>query len=154
MFINLKRLLIKRNKQKGKKIIVFTNGCFDILHVGHIKHLKEMKKLGDILIIGLNSDDSIKRIKGGCRPLNNQRDRAFALSELKSVDYVVLFKEDAPENIIAKIMPDILVKGSDYSNKYIAGKKIVIENGGRVVLLPYDKKYSDTKLIKKIKKEC
>lgn len=127
--------------------IVFTNGCFDILHVGHVKYLSKAKKLGKILILGLNSDKSIKRIKGKERPINSQQNRAIVLSALESVDYVVIFDEDTPYELIKKIKPDILVKGGDYKNKEVIGSDIAKE----VVLIDFEDGFSTTNLIKKIK---
>ena len=113
-------------KQKGKKI-VFTNGCFDILHVGHIKYLEAAKDFGDVLILGLNSDTSVKRLKGISRPINTQEDRAYTLAALESVDYVVLFKEDTPYELIKAVKPDTLVKGGDYKGKEVVGQDLVEE---------------------------
>ncbi|WP_033915706.1 D-glycero-beta-D-manno-heptose-7-phosphate kinase [Campylobacter sputorum] len=137
--------IIKFNNKK----IVFTNGCFDILHVGHVKYLEKAKKLGDILILGLNSDESIKKIKGNDRPINSEQDRAIVLSALESIDYVVIFNEDTPYEIINKIKPDVLVKGADYSKKEVVGNDLVEE----VVLIDFEDGFSTTNLIKKIKKE-
>lgn len=116
----------KELKQKGKKLI-FTNGCFDILHVGHVKYLETAKSFGDILILGLNSDASVKRLKGASRPINTQDDRAYILAALKSVDYVVLFEEDTPYNLIKLISPHTLVKGGDYKDKEVIGQDLVEE---------------------------
>lgn len=106
-------------------IICFTNGCFDLLHAGHVQYLKRAKDMCDYLIVGINSDDSVKRLKGDTRPIQNQEDRAFVLSELKCVDAVIIFEEDTPYSIIQKIRPDILVKGGDYSIDDIVGKDLV-----------------------------
>lgn len=133
----------------GRKI-VFTNGCFDILHRGHVSYLAEAKKLGDILVIGVNSDSSVKRLKGPDRPINNEKDRAFVLGQLKSVDFVEIFHEDTPLNLIKKIMPSILVKGGDWKIEQIVGAKEVIENGGEVFSLNFVDGYSTTSIIKKI----
>ena len=113
-------------RDKNKKII-FTNGCFDILHVGHVKYLEEAKKLGDVLILGLNSDISVRRIKGKSRPINSQNDRAYLLASLESVDYVVIFNEDTPLDLITLIEPDILAKGSDYDGQEVVGQEIAKE---------------------------
>jgi len=118
--------IVKDLKNKNKKI-VFTNGCFDILHIGHIKYLEKAKSFGDILILGLNSDDSVRRIKGEMRPINNQTDRAYILASLGMVDYVVTFDQDTPINLIKLIEPDILVKGNDYKSKKVVGKDIAKE---------------------------
>jgi len=113
-------------KLKGKKI-VFTNGCFDILHAGHVNYLEKAKNFGDILILGLNSDRSVKSLKGKGRPINTQNDRAYILAALKAVDYVVIFDEDTPYDLIYSIKPDILVKGGDYAGKKVVGQEIVEE---------------------------
>ena len=135
--------------QKGKKI-VFTNGCFDILHKGHVSYLSEAKKLGDLLVVGLNSDMSVKRLKGNDRPINNEEDRKYVLSQLKSVDFVEIFNEDTPLNLIKKIMPKILVKGGDWKIDRIVGAKEVLENGGDVFSLNFVDGYSTTSMIHKI----
>ena len=134
-------------KIKDKKI-VFTNGCFDILHTGHAKYLKESKKHGDILIVGLNSDLSVKRLKGESRPINNESDRAYLLNELKSVDYVVIFNEDTPENLLNIIKPDVYTKGADYTLETLPEAKTVINNGGRVEFIKLVDGKSTTNVIK------
>ena len=143
--------IIKKIKEERKKII-FTNGCFDLLHVGHIRYLAQAKKLGDFLIIGLNSDSSVKVIKGKDRPINSFEDRATLLSALNSVDLVIMFEEQTPENLIKDIVPDILVKGGDYNIEDIAGYQTVIQNGGQVKTLSFYDGYSSTKYINKINK--
>lgn len=135
--------ILKNNDKK----VVFTNGCFDILHAGHIKYLNKAKKLGDILIIGLNSDSSVKRLKGKTRPINSQNSRALLLSALEFVDFVVIFDEDTPLNLIEKIRPDILVKGADYVGKEVIGSNIAKE----VVLVDFEDGFSTTNIINKIK---
>ena len=135
----------------GKKI-VFTNGCFDIIHVGHIRYLSKAKELGDILIVGLNSDESVKKLKGDNRPINSFEDRAILLSSLRFVDSVIMFKEQTPDNLIKKIVPDILVKGGDYKLEDIVGYQTVIENGGQVKTLSFYDGYSSSNYINKIKK--
>jgi D-beta-D-heptose 7-phosphate kinase / D-beta-D-heptose 1-phosphate adenosyltransferase len=120
------KIISSEFKSKEKKI-VFTNGCFDILHLGHISYLKEAKKLGDILIVGLNSDNSVRELKGNSRPINNEHDRALILAALGVVDFVVIFEEDNPGNLIKSIKPDFLVKGGDYKNKYIIGTEFANE---------------------------
>jgi rfaE bifunctional protein nucleotidyltransferase chain/domain len=147
--LNLLADIIKQFKENNKKI-VFTNGCFDIIHPGHISYLYESKKLGDILIIGLNSDDSVKRLKGDSRPINNQNDRAIVLSALKPVDYVVLFDEDTPYNLINAIKPDVLTKGGDYIAENIVGYDIVTHNGGEVIILNFVDGKSTTSIINKM----
>jgi len=143
--------IINRIKAKRKKI-VFTNGCFDLLHVGHIRYLAQAKKLGDFLIIGLNSDSSVKELKGEDRPINSFEDRASLLSAIESVDLVVMFEEQTPENLIKDIVPDILVKGGDYNIEDIVGYQTVMQNGGQVKTLSFYDGYSSTNYINKIKK--
>ena len=142
---------IKSDKKYNKKI-VFTNGCFDILHVGHIRYLSEAKSLGDILVVGINSDESVKNLKGPSRPINSLSDRSLLLSELVCVDYVVSFKEQTPLKLIKMIMPDILVKGGDYTLENVVGSNEVIDTGGKVELLKFHDGYSSTNYIDKIKK--
>lgn len=145
---NIKELLteIKRLKTSGKKI-VFTNGCFDLLHGGHLKLLREAKARGDVLIVGLNSDSSVKKLKGPGRPLMPEKERAEIMASLEPVDYVVIFKEETPENLIKTIIPDILVKGADYMIKQIVGGEIVQKHGGKVVRIPLLPNHSTSKLI-------
>lgn len=138
--------LSKKLKQKNKKI-VFTNGCFDILHVGHIKYLEVAKSFGDVLILGLNTDNSVKRLKGDSRPINCQEDRAYTLAALKSVDYVVLFDEDTPYELIKALNPDILVKGGDYKGKEVVGQDLVKE----LKLVDFVEGKSTTSTIQRIK---
>lgn len=139
--------------EKSDKKIVFTNGCFDILHVGHIRYLKQASKLGDLLVVGLNSDESVKRLKGSDRPVNSEMDRAEMLSSLGFVDYVVVFEEDTPYNLIKAIQPDILVKGGDYRPEDVVGKDIVESRGGKVQILPFVEGKSTTSIINKINKK-
>ncbi len=139
--------------RKRKNRIVFTNGCFDLLHAGHVSMLEKAKSFGDVLIVGLNSDDSVRRLKGNDRPIINQNDRAKVLQSLHSVDYVVIFDEDTPERIIKIIKPDVLVKGKDYLGKHIAGEEFVKENGGNVALIDLEAGRSTTNIIGIIKKE-
>jgi rfaE bifunctional protein nucleotidyltransferase chain/domain len=136
-------------KNKDKKI-VFTNGCFDILHRGHVAYLCEAKKLGDLLVIGLNSDASVKRLKGPERPINNENDRQYVMSQLKPVDFVEIFSEDTPLNLILKISPQVLVKGGDWKIDQIVGGKEVIQSGGEVFSLNFIDGYSTTSIIHKI----
>ena len=131
---------------KNKKI-VFTNGCFDILHIGHVKYLQKAKTLGDVLIVGVNSNESVKRLKGEDRPINDEYDRAYLLASLEVVDYVVIFKEDTPYELIKKIKPDVLVKGKDYEGKEVVGSDIAKE----VKLIDFVDGKSTTNIIKKIK---
>ena len=150
MLTDLNLLLDILEKCRPQQKIVFTNGCFDILHSGHCYYLNEAKKLGDILIIGLNTDDSIRRLKGKNRPVNNLQDRAFVLSSLRAVDYVTPFEDDTPLNLINTIIPDILVKGSDYEIKDIIGADVVTQNGGQVITIPIVEGQSTTQILKRI----
>lgn len=153
-FYNKKQLLIQIKKYKSEnKIIVFTNGVFDIIHSGHIDLLCKAKKEGDILIVGINSDISVKKIKGPKRPINNEYSRAFVLSNIKPVDHVIIFKETTPEKIISIIKPNIHVKGGDYNPRNMPETKIVEKYGGKVKILPLNKNYSVSNLITKIIKE-
>ena len=133
------------------KTIVFTNGCFDILHAGHVRYLKESKRLGDILIVGLNSDSSIKKIKGPMRPINDESDRAEVLGGLESVDFIVIFNEDTPAKLLDIIKPDIYTKGADYTIQTLPEADTVIKNGGRVEFIKLVEGRSTTKIIDKIK---
>ncbi|MBU0502908.1 MAG: D-glycero-beta-D-manno-heptose 1-phosphate adenylyltransferase [Candidatus Omnitrophota bacterium] len=145
--------LLKKNiislKRQGKKI-VFTNGCFDILHYGHVKYLEDASHKGDCLVVAINSDVSVRRIKGNHRPIVKEMDRARVLAGLKSVDYVVIFKQETPLEVIEYIKPDILVKGADWGLKDIVGREAVLKYGGKVSVIRFLKGYSTTKLINKI----
>jgi glycerol-3-phosphate cytidylyltransferase len=145
---NIKKLSDKL-KSEGKTI-VFTNGCFDILHSGHVFYLQKAKQQGDILILGLNSDASVRRLKGEKRPVNSENDRAIVISELKSIDYVIIFEEDTPLEIISLIVPNKLVKGGDYKKEDVVGKDIVESNGGEVVIIPFVDGKSTTNIINRI----
>lgn len=136
-------------ENKGKKI-VFTNGCFDILHRGHVTYLSEAKKLGDLLVVGLNSDSSVKRLKGPERPINTEVDRQYVMSQLKAVDFVEIFFEDTPLNLILAVKPKVLVKGGDWKIDQIVGGKEVQSWGGEVFSLQFVNGYSTTSLIEKI----
>ncbi|HVS94085.1 MAG TPA: D-glycero-beta-D-manno-heptose 1-phosphate adenylyltransferase [Mucilaginibacter sp.] len=138
-------------KQEGKKV-VFTNGVFDLLHIGHITYMAKASELGDKLVIGLNSDASVKRIKGDDRPLNDENSRAALLAALFFVDGIVLFGEDTPIRVITTLLPDVLVKGADYSIDNIVGAKDVIANGGEVRTIDFVEGYSSTSIIEKIRK--
>lgn len=140
---------IFEQSRKNKKV-VFTNGCFDILHRGHLSYLNEAKSLGDILVIGVNSDKSVKRLKGENRPINSELDRVFMLENLKSVDCVFIFEEDTPYELIKKIQPDILVKGGDWKPEQIVGHDIVATLGGKTLSLNFEDGYSTTNLIQKV----
>ena len=139
-------------QKKGKKV-VFTNGVFDLLHIGHITYLAKASEMGDKLVIGLNSDSSVKRIKGEGRPVNDQNNRAALLAALFFVDAVVVFEEDTPLKLITTLMPDILVKGADYSVENIVGAKEVIANGGEVKTINFVEGYSSTSIIEKIRNQ-
>jgi len=142
---------IDRLRKEGKKI-VFTNGCFDILHVGHTRYLKEAKKQGDILILGLNSDASVKALKGEKRPLIPERERADVVASLESVDYVTIFHELTPLALIEYLKPDVLVKGGDWQEDQVVGRESVGKWGGKVIIIPEIKGSSTTNIIEKIKK--
>jgi len=139
----------KQLKEEGKKV-VFTNGCFDILHSGHIDYLNKAKALGDVLILGLNSDSSIKRIKGEKRPILDQNERAILTANLKAVDYVVFFDEDDPFKIISYLIPDVLVKGADWALDKIIGRDVVEANGGEVKAIKFVTNQSTSNIIKRI----
>lgn len=133
-------------KAEGKKV-VFTNGCFDILHAGHVDYLNKAKAFGDILILGLNSDISVKNIKGSKRPIVPQDERAYILENLRSVDYVTFFDEDTPENLISYLIPDYLVKGGDWPIEKIIGREVVEANGGEVKTIDFITESSTTNII-------
>ncbi|PID61254.1 MAG: D-glycero-beta-D-manno-heptose 1-phosphate adenylyltransferase [Ignavibacteriae bacterium] len=148
---NLSEIIEIKNKLKSEnKKIVFTNGCFDIIHAGHVDYLIKAKKQGDVLIVGLNSDDSIRRLKGESRPIVPQTERAFILNNLKPVDYVVLFEEETPINLIEKIVPDILIKGGDWKIDNIVGKDVVEKSGGVVKTIEFVTAQSTTNIIQKV----
>lgn len=135
-------------RSAGKKI-VFTNGCFDLLHVGHVRYLQEARQLGDLLVVGVNSDASVRRLKGPTRPVQIENDRAEILAALAAVDFTVIFTEDTPENLIHKVKPDILVKGGDWQIEQIVGAPFVQSYGGKVMSLQFVDGKSTTKLIEK-----
>ena len=148
---SLAELLKKIKKlKKSKKKVGFTNGCFDLLHAGHVKYLQDAKKKCDKLIVGINSDSSVKKIKGPKRPINNQKARQIVIASLETVDYVVLFKKTTPLKLIEAIKPDILIKGSDWKKKDIVGAKEVSSNGGKIIRISFLKGYSTSAIIKKI----
>jgi len=138
-------------KENSDKKIVFTNGCFDILHSGHISYLNDAKALGDLLFIGLNSDSSVKGLKGDERPINDEQERRFILENLKAVDFVELFSDETPIELIKKVKPDFLVKGGDWAVEQIVGHDFVQKNGGIVKSLPFKDGFSTTNIIEKIK---
>ncbi|MCD6098859.1 D-glycero-beta-D-manno-heptose 1-phosphate adenylyltransferase [bacterium] len=139
----------KRIEEEGKKL-VFTNGCFDILHTGHIRLLKWAKTTGDKLLVGLNSDSSTRRLKGDGHPILPQDERAEILSSLACVDYVIIFDEDTPQNLINEIIPDILVKGGDYRPEEVVGRETVENAGGKLLIFPLVKNHSTTKIIQTV----
>ncbi|MCS6965317.1 MAG: D-glycero-beta-D-manno-heptose 1-phosphate adenylyltransferase [Candidatus Kapabacteria bacterium] len=133
----------------GKRI-VFTNGCFDLLHLGHVRYLESARQLGDILVVGVNTDTSVRHLKGMLRPLRPEGERAALVAALKPVDFVTLFEEETPESLIAELRPDVLVKGGDYAREHIAGADLVESWGGTVVIVPYVKGYSTTAVVEDI----
>lgn len=143
------KILRKQWKTEGKKV-VFTNGCFDLIHSGHVDYLVKAKEMGDILILALNTDTSVKRIKGNKRPILKQDERAFIVSNLKPVDYVTFFEEDTPAEIISELIPDVLVKGADWSLDKIVGREVVESNGGEVKTIKFVNDQSTSKIIKTI----
>lgn len=138
-------------RRSGRKV-VFTNGCFDLLHVGHVRYLKEARAQGDMLVLGLNTDASVRRLKGPERPLQNEQARAEILAALEAVDFVTLFDEETPENLIHEVRPDVLVKGGDYTIDKIVGAPFVQSYGGEVKSLTFVDGFSTTSLIKKMQK--
>jgi glycerol-3-phosphate cytidylyltransferase len=149
--IKLKELLDKLKELKSKnKVVVTTNGCFDILHVGHVRYLNQAKALGDVLIICLNTDKSVKKLKGDSRPVNSELDRAEVLAGLQSVDYVILFDEDTPSDLLAQLKPDIHVKGGDYDVNTLPEAQVIKQFGGKIMFLPFVEGKSTTGIINKI----
>ncbi len=142
---------VRKNLIEEELKVVFTNGCFDIIHRGHVEYLNEAKSLGDFLVVGLNSDSSVRKLKGPERPVVNETDRAFVLSSLKAVDAVIIFEEETPYELIKFVKPDFLVKGGDWKKEDIVGSDIVEEYGGKVISLKFVDSYSTTGLISKIK---
>lgn len=146
------KAIVAKAKSEGKKV-VFTNGCFDLMHRGHLHLLREAKKLGDLLIVGMNSDRSVKKIKGPERPILPAQERAELIAALEMVDYVTSFDEPDPYAVIKELRPNVLVKGGDWAKEGIAGREIVEEEGGKVAVIPYLEGYSTTEIIQKIRKE-
>ncbi|WP_299228085.1 D-glycero-beta-D-manno-heptose 1-phosphate adenylyltransferase [Sulfurihydrogenibium sp.] len=144
--------IIQKEREKGKKI-VFTNGCFDIIHAGHVDYLEKAKSLGDFLVVGLNSDESVRRLKGPTRPVNPVDQRKKVLQALKPVDLVIVFEEDTPERLIKEIKPDVLVKGGDWKIENIVGADFVMSYGGKVYTIDFVYDTSTTKIIEKVKNE-
>jgi D-beta-D-heptose 7-phosphate kinase/D-beta-D-heptose 1-phosphate adenosyltransferase len=152
--IRARRALLKIAKDlkaKGKRI-VFTNGCFDLLHIGHVHYLEKAKALGDILVVGVNSDASVRKLKGPKRPILPERERAGILSGLGCVDYITIFPEIDPLRLISSLQPDVLVKGGDWTKEQTVGKEVVERSGGEVVILPFIKGASTSNLIRTILK--
>ncbi len=140
-------LATRRTRGAG---VVFTNGCFDLLHVGHIRYLKQARRMGDLLVVGINTDESVRRLKGPSRPVQPEQDRAEILAGLECVDYVVSFDQDTPIDVIERLRPDVLVKGADWPVDRIVGREIVEGSGGRVATIPYVKGISTSALIERI----
>lgn len=141
---------LRSNLKDSGKIVVFTNGCFDLLHAGHVDYLNKAKSFGDVLIVGINSDSSMKSIKGDKRPIINENERSFVISNLASVDYVLLFDEDTPEKLIRELAPDILVKGADWSKENIVGSSYVESYGGKVERVEFVNDQSTSQIIQLI----
>jgi rfaE bifunctional protein nucleotidyltransferase chain/domain len=143
-------IALRKSFREARKKVVFTNGVFDIIHAGHVDYLIKAGAMGDVLIVGLNSDASVRRIKGESRPVVPESQRAFVLSNIKPVDYVVIFEEDTPAVLIEKIVPDVLVKGADWSPDDIVGKDVVIKNGGKVRTIEFVNFQSTSNIIQTI----
>ena len=141
---------LKHKQILQDKKVVFTNGCFDIIHSGHVLYLEEASQLGDVLVLGLNSDSSVKRLKGESRPVNNQQDRAIVLSGLGSIDFIIIFDEDTPYELIKQVKPNVLVKGGDWQVNEIVGSDIVLNHGGQVKSLSFKQGKSTTSIIQRI----
>ena len=141
---------IRKELKQKNKLVVFTNGCFDVLHAGHVDYLAKAKECGDILIVGLNSDSSVRLVKGEKRPIVNELERAFILKNLKSVEYVVLFSDPTPIGLIEELLPDVLVKGADWAIENIVGRDIVEKNGGSVRAIKFITQQSTTNIIEKV----
>ncbi|MFH0953270.1 MAG: D-glycero-beta-D-manno-heptose 1-phosphate adenylyltransferase [Verrucomicrobiota bacterium] len=146
------RGIVQRLRKRGRKV-VFTNGAFDLLHAGHVSYLQFARRQGDVLVVGLNSDASVRRYKGERRPINPEKDRARVLAALECVDYVVIFGEDEPAELIAELLPDVLVKGLDWAH-YVSGRETVEKHGGRVVLARMLRGRSTTQMIERMLKIC
>jgi D-beta-D-heptose 7-phosphate kinase/D-beta-D-heptose 1-phosphate adenosyltransferase len=149
--VTTKKLVIIRHKvRQDGRIVVFTNGCFDLIHRGHVEYLTKARAMGDLLVVGLNTDRSVRALKGPQRPLNREDDRARVLAALEMVDYVCLFDEDTPAELIAAVVPDVLVKGGDYGLDDIVGRDTVEAAGGKVVAVPLSEGFSTRGMIEKI----
>ena len=139
---------IRQQLKDQNKKVVFTNGCFDLIHAGHVDYFSKAKAFGDVMVVGLNSDASVMRIKGSKRPILKETERGFIISNLKPVDYVVLFDEDTPKRLIEELLPDVLVKGADWEIENIIGKDVVLANGGEVKTIEFVNNQSTSKIIK------
>lgn len=148
---SLAAVIVEKAKAQGKRV-VFTNGCFDILHVGHLRYLEEAKRQGDMLIVGVNRDASVKRLKGEERPINGEEDRAELLCGLAAVDYTVFFEEDTPENLLEELKPCVHVKGGDYTKEDLPETKIVEKNGGEVLILRFVEGKSTSNIVNKMQR--
>jgi rfaE bifunctional protein nucleotidyltransferase chain/domain len=145
------KAIVEQWKSQGEKV-VFTNGCFDILHLGHVDYLEKARQLGDKLVLGLNTDDSVSRFKGPERPIQNQKSRSHVLASLQFIDLVVFFNEDTPLKLISELLPNVLVKGSDYLAENIVGADVVKKAGGEVKTIEFVPGYSTSRILEKIKK--
>jgi rfaE bifunctional protein nucleotidyltransferase chain/domain len=144
--------LVKVLAERGDRSVVFTNGCFDILHAGHVSYLEDARGFGDLLVVAVNSDDSVRRLKGPTRPVNDECDRALVLAALESVSYVTFFDEDTPYELVRLLQPDVLVKGGDWTPERIVGADLVLARGGKALSLPYLPGRSTTAILEKIAK--
>ena len=151
-----RRALLERlaDLRRARKRIVFTNGCFDLVHPGHVRYLRAAKRLGDILVVAVNGDASVRRLKGAGRPLVRQRDRCEVLAALEMVDYVTVFEEDTPQRLIERLQPDVLVKGGDWTPERIVGAEVVRARGGTVRSLPFARGYSTSALAERIARKA
>lgn len=155
VILNREELLRARARLRAEgRRLVFTNGCFDILHVGHVRYLSEARRLGDALLVAINSDASVRALKGAGRPILNESERAEILAALSSVDFVTVFEEQSPRALISQVLPDVLVKGGDYQLDEIHGREEVERAGGRVLSLPFVEGASTTSIIERIKESC
>jgi len=141
----------ERLRREGKRL-VFTNGCFDLLHPGHVRYLSQARAMGDALVVALNGDRSVRKLKGKGRPILNEQERAEVVSALEAVDYVTIFEEETPRELVAELLPDVLVKGGDWPIDQIIGREEVEASGGRVVSLPYVERLSTSEIIERVKR--
>lgn len=151
MIVNSDDLVNLGNELRAQQqTVVFTNGVFDILHAGHVTYLEKARQLGTVLVVGVNADESVRRLKGPSRPVNTLEDRMTVLSALRCVDYVVPFSEDTPQRVISELIPAVLVKGGDYTRETVVGAEVVEQNGGRVVIIPLLEGRSTTNIINRV----